>query len=45
MDCGPTSLYMVSKYHGRNFNIEKLREIEEIWKETLNILELEIRHQ
>ncbi|HSN61814.1 MAG TPA: peptidase domain-containing ABC transporter [Ferruginibacter sp.] len=38
MDCGPTSLYMVSKYHGRNFNIEKLRELTEIGKEGVNIL-------
>ena len=38
MDCGATSLSMVSKYHGRNFNIEKLRELTEIGKEGVNIL-------
>lgn len=38
MDCGPTCLYMVSKYHGREFNIEKLRELTEIGKEGVNIL-------
>lgn len=38
MDCGATSLSMVSKYHGRNFNIEKLREHTEIGKEGVNIL-------
>ena len=38
MDCGPTSLYMVSKCHGRNFNIEKLRELTEIGREGVSIL-------
>jgi ATP-binding cassette, subfamily B, bacterial len=38
MDCGPTCLYMVSKYYGRNFSIEKLRELTEIGKEGVNIL-------
>lgn len=38
MDCGPTCLYMISKYHGRSFNIEKLRELTEIGKEGVNIL-------
>ncbi len=38
MDCGPTCLYMVSKYHGRSFSIEKLRELTEIGKEGVNIL-------
>ena len=38
MDCGPTCLYMVSKYHSRNFSIEKLRELTEIGKEGVNIL-------
>jgi ATP-binding cassette, subfamily B, bacterial len=38
MDCGPTSLYMVSKYYGRSFSIEKLRELTEIGKEGVNIL-------
>lgn len=38
MDCGPTCLYMVSKYYGRTFSIEKLRELTEIGKEGVNIL-------
>ncbi|MEP7237509.1 MAG: peptidase domain-containing ABC transporter [Ferruginibacter sp.] len=38
MDCGPTSLYMVCRYYGRNFSIEKLRELTEIGKEGVNIL-------
>jgi ATP-binding cassette, subfamily B, bacterial len=38
MDCGPTCLHMVSKYYGRNFSIEKLRELTEIGKEGVNIL-------
>ena len=38
MDCGPTCLYMVCKYHGRDFGMEKLRELTEIGKEGVNIL-------
>jgi ATP-binding cassette, subfamily B, bacterial len=38
MDCGPTCLYMISKHYGRNFSIEKLRELTEIGKEGVNIL-------
>ena len=38
MDCGPTCLYMVSKYHGRSFSLQKLRELTEIGKEGVNIL-------
>ncbi len=38
MDCGPTCLYMVCKYYGRSFNIEKLRELTEIGKEGVNVL-------
>lgn len=38
MDCGPTCLYMVSKYHGRYFSLEKIRELTEIGKEGVNIL-------
>jgi len=38
MDCGPTCLYMVSKYYGRSFSIEKLRGLTEIGKEGVNIL-------
>ena len=38
MDCGPTCLFMVSKFHGRNFSIEKLRELTAIGKEGVNML-------
>ena len=38
MDCGPTCLYMISKYYGRNLSLEKLRELTEIGKEGVNIL-------
>jgi len=33
MDCGPTCLYMVSKYHGRSFDLEKIKGLTEIGKE------------
>lgn len=38
MDCGPTCLYMISKWYGRSFAIEKLRELTEIGKEGVNLL-------
>ncbi len=38
MDCGPTCLYIICKHYGRNFSIEKLRELTEIGKEGVNIL-------
>ena len=38
MDCGPTCLYMVCKHYGRNFSIEKLRDLTEIGKGGVNIL-------
>jgi len=38
MDCGPACLFMISKYYGRNFSIEKLRALTEISKEGVNIL-------
>src|SRR5438128_2015322 len=38
MDCGPTCLYMVSKHYGRDFSLEKLRELTEIGKQGVNIL-------
>ncbi len=38
MDCGPTCLCMISKYYGRSFSIEKLRELTEISKAGVNIL-------
>jgi len=40
MDCGPTCLYMICRYYGRNFSLEKLRELTQIGKEGVNILEL-----
>lgn len=38
MDCGPTCLYMIGKYYGRSFSIEKLRQLTEIGKDGVNIL-------
>ncbi len=38
MDCGPTCLYMVSRYYGRVFGLEKLRQLTEIGKEGVNML-------
>jgi ATP-binding cassette, subfamily B, bacterial len=38
MDCGPSCLYMIGKHYGRNFSIEKLRELTQIGKEGVNIL-------
>jgi ATP-binding cassette, subfamily B, bacterial len=38
MDCGPTCLYMISRYHGRVFTLEKLRELTEIGKEGVSLL-------
>jgi len=38
MDCGPTCLYMVGRYYGRAFSLEKLRELIEIGKEGVNLL-------
>ena len=38
MDCGPTCLYMVCKFYGRRFSLEKLRELAEIGKEGVNML-------
>lgn len=38
MDCGPTCLYIISMQYGRNFSLEKLRELTEIGKEGVNIL-------
>lgn len=37
MDCGPTCLYMISKFHGRNLDIEKLRTNSELGKEGVNL--------
>lgn len=38
MDCGPTCLYMISRYYGRVFAIEHLRRLTEIGKEGVNLL-------
>ncbi len=38
MDCGPSCLYMIAKFSGRNFSIGKLRELTEIGKEGVSIL-------
>lgn len=38
MDCGPTCLRMVAKYHGKDFNIRKLRETAQISKEGVSLL-------
>lgn len=38
MDCGPTCLYMISRYYGRTFAIEQLRRLTEIGKEGVNLL-------
>ena len=38
MDCGPTCLYMISRHHGMEFTIEKLRLISDLGKEGVNIL-------
>jgi ATP-binding cassette, subfamily B, bacterial len=38
MDCGPTCLYMISKFHGRNLNIETIRNHTELGKEGVNLL-------
>ncbi|MDR6761951.1 ATP-binding cassette subfamily B protein [Flavobacterium sp. 2755] len=37
-DCGPTCLKIIAKYYGRNFNIQKLREISETTREGSNLL-------
>ena len=38
MDCGPACLSMISKYYGKEFSIEKLKELAEIGKEGVNIV-------
>ncbi|PAW94404.1 ABC transporter ATP-binding protein [Mucilaginibacter sp. MD40] len=38
MDCGPTCLRMVAKYHGRNFKIQTLRQLCEINREGVSLL-------
>lgn len=38
MDCGPTCLKMVAKFHGKNFSLNTLRNYTEIGKEGVNLL-------
>jgi len=38
MDCGPTCLRMVAKYHGRNYTLESLRKKSEINREGVSLL-------
>lgn len=38
MDCGPTCLRMVAKYYGKNFSLQKLREISGINREGVSLL-------
>lgn len=38
MDCGPTCLRMVAKYHGRSYSAQELRERTQIGKDGVNLL-------
>ena len=38
MDCGPTCLRMVAKYHGKLYNLEKLRNSSSIGREGVSML-------
>lgn len=38
MDCGPTCLRMVSKHYGRNYSLQKLRELCQISREGVSLL-------
>ncbi len=38
MDCGPTCLRMVTKYHGKNFSLQKLRASSRITREGVSLL-------
>jgi len=40
MDCGPTCLRMVGKYYGKNFSLQKLRDISGINREGVSLLGL-----
>lgn len=40
MDCGPTCLQMIVKFYGRNFSVQKLRELCQINKDGVNLLGL-----
>lgn len=37
MDCGPSCLRMIAKYHGRNFSLQHLREISHIDREGVSL--------
>lgn len=37
MDCGPTCLSMISRFHNRNINIEKIRQYTQLGKEGVNL--------
>ncbi len=38
MDCGPTCLRMIAKYHGRNLNLQKLRDASGFSREGVSLL-------
>lgn len=38
MDCGPTCLRMVAKHYGKNFNLQRLRDISGINREGVSLL-------
>ena len=38
MDCGPTCLRMVAKYHGRAYSLQSLRDLSQIGKEGVSLL-------
>lgn len=40
MDCGPTCLYMISKYYGKSFNMEFLRKTSHITNAGVSLLDL-----
>lgn len=38
MDCGPTCIRMISKYYGKNYNLQSLRDKSQIGKDGVNML-------
>ena len=38
MDCGPTCLQMIAKYHGRHYNLQTLRELSNINRTGVSLL-------
>lgn len=38
MDCGPSCLRMIAKHHGKNFTLQRLREISGINREGVSLL-------